>query len=83
MVLHFRQTFFDNLPHNLMINTEITVNEFIPHPCHFGPWQFRMSMSHSGRDLLGGFPDNLKLSDYRAGCLVVFHELFVSQAFYE
>jgi len=73
--LHGRNVFLRGFPQDLIIHPEVLVDEFVPHPGHLFPRNFRVSFSHRWWDFFRRFADNLKRSHHRVDCLLIVREL--------
>ncbi len=63
----------DDLPHELVVDTKVAVDEAIAHPGHASPVDLVMPLAKLVGDPLGGLADDLKAPSERAP------EVFVSQ----
>ena len=66
-----REPFLDGLPHQLMIDAEIEVDQLVPHPRHFAPGNLSMFLADFVGDLLGGFTNDFLFLDHLAGGLII------------
>ena len=74
MTLENRETLYHHFPDDIEVHTEVLMNQYVAHPRHASPRNFRIRLSQISRKIPSRFPDDFQVADNRVLDHRVFHE---------
>ena len=63
LLLQAREIGLSCIPYDEKVNPEVSVNQYVPYPNHFAPWEFWMSVLQVLGNISRSFTDYLHLAD--------------------